>query len=40
MAKHEERVEEDRGKADHKKGTQSDRQGGNDPDKPDRKHGK
>jgi hypothetical protein len=39
MAKHEERAEEDRGRPDSKKGTQGDRKG-NDPDKPDSKHGK
>ncbi|MFE0026488.1 hypothetical protein [Amycolatopsis sp. NPDC059021] len=39
MAKHEERTQEDRGQPDNKKGTQSGGQS-NDPDKPDRKHGK
>lgn len=39
MAKHAERIEEDRGQPDNKKGTQGDRRD-NDPDKPDNKHGK
>jgi hypothetical protein len=39
MAKHEERVEEDRGQPDNKKGTQGGGQS-SDPDKPESKHAK